>query len=136
MNLIRIYLRTLGLLAPAARLAWTLAIANLLLAGAQFAEPVLFGRVIDTLSQANGSGFSWSTLAGLLGAWAVFGLFNIVCSTLVALYADRLAHLKRQRVLTDYFEHVLELPLAYHSGTHSGRIMKIMLQGTDALFGL
>ena len=74
MNLIRIYLRTLGLLAPAARLAWTLAIANLLLAGAQFAEPVLFGRVIDTLSQANASGFSWSRLAGLLGAWAVFGL--------------------------------------------------------------
>ena len=136
MNLIRIYLRTLGLLAPAARLAWTLAIANLLLAGAQFAEPVLFGRVIDTLSQANASGFSWSRLAGLLGAWAVFGLFNIVCSTLVALYADRLAHRERQRVLTDYFEHVLELPLAYHSGTHSGRIMKIMLQGTDALFGL
>ena len=58
MNLIRIYLRTLGLLAPAARLAWTLTIANLLLAGAQFAEPVLFGRVIDTLSQANASGFS------------------------------------------------------------------------------
>ena len=136
MNLIRIYLRTLGLLAPAARLAWTLAIANLLLAGAQFAEPVLFGRVIDTLSQTNASGFSWSRLAGLLGAWAVFGLFNIVCSTLVALYADRLAHRERQRVLTDYFEHVLELPLAYHSGTHSGRIMKIMLQGTDALFGL
>ena len=66
----------------------------------------------------------------------MFGLFSIVCSTLVALYADRLAHRERQRVLTDYFEHVLELPLAYHSGTHSGRIMKIMLQGTDALFGL
>jgi glucan exporter ATP-binding protein len=39
-------------------------------------------------------------------------------------------------VLTDYFEHVLQLPLAFHSGTHSGRLMKIMLQGTDALFGL
>jgi glucan exporter ATP-binding protein len=138
MNLIRIYLRTLGLLAPAARLAWTLAIANLLLAGAQFAEPVLFGRVIDTLSQAqaNASGFSWSRLASLLAAWTAFGLFNIVCSTLVALYADRLAHGERQRVLTNYFEHVLQLPLAYHSATHSGRLMKIMLQGTDALFGL
>lgn len=109
MNLIRIYLRTLGLLAPAARLAWTLAIANLLLAGAQFAEPVLFGRVIDTLSQAqaNASGFSWSRLASLLAAWTAFGLFNIVCSTLVALYADRLAHGARQHVLTNYFEHVL-----------------------------
>ena len=138
MNLIRIYLRTLGLLAPAARLAWMLAIANLLLAAAQFAEPVLFGRVIDTLSQAqsNAAAFSWAKLGSLLAAWAAFGLFNIGCSTLVALYADRLAHRERQRVLTNYFEHVLQLPLAYHSGTHSGRLMKIMLQGTDALFGI
>ncbi len=138
MNLIRIYLRTLGLLAPAARLAWVLAVANLLLAAAQFAEPVLFGRVIDTLSlaQNNPGAFRWSALGVLLAAWCGFGLFNIGCSTLVALYADRLAHRERQRVLTDYFEHVLELPLAYHSATHSGRLMKIMLQGTDALFGL
>ncbi|MFY9990552.1 MAG: ABC transporter transmembrane domain-containing protein, partial [Rhodoplanes sp.] len=138
MNLIRIYLRTLGLLAPAARLAWALATANLLLAAAQFAEPVLFGRVIDTLSltQTNPAAFRWSTLGALLAVWGVFGLFNIVCSTLVALYADRLAHRERQRVLTDYFEHVLQLPLAFHSATHSGRLMKIMLQGTDALFGL
>ncbi|MFZ1893796.1 MAG: glucan ABC transporter ATP-binding protein/ permease [Rhodoplanes sp.] len=138
MNLIRIYLRTLGLLAPAARLAWALAIANLLLAAAQFAEPLLFGRVIDTLSltQTNPTAFRWSTLGALLAVWGVFGLFNIVCSTLVALYADRLAHRERQRVLTDYFEHVLQLPLAFHSATHSGRLMKIMLQGTDALFGL
>lgn len=138
MNLIRIYLRTLGLLAPAARLAWALAIANLLLAAAQFAEPVLFGRVIDTLSlaQTNPAAFHWSALGALLAVWGVFGLFNIVCSTLVALYADRLAHRERQRVLTDYFEHVLQLPLAFHSGTHSGRLMKVMLQGTDALFGL
>jgi ATP-binding cassette subfamily B protein len=138
MNLARIYLRTLGLLAPAARLAWTLAIANLLLAAAQFAEPVLFGRVIDTLSsaQASPSGVSWPRLTVLLAVWAAFGLFNIGCSTLVALYADRLAHRERQRVLTNYFEHVLHLPLGYHSGTHSGRLMKVMLQGTDALFGL
>ena len=68
MNLIRIYLRTLGLLAPAARLAWALAIANLLLAAAQFAEPVLFGRVIDTLSlaQTNPAAFRWSALGALL----------------------------------------------------------------------
>ena len=72
----------------------------------------------------------------LLGAWAAFGLFTIVCGVLVALYADRLAHRRRQAVLTDYFEHVLQLPLAYHGGTHSGRLMKVMLSGTDALWGL
>jgi ATP-binding cassette subfamily B protein len=39
-------------------------------------------------------------------------------------------------VLTDYFEHVLQLPLAYHDETHSGRLMKIMLEGSDALWAL
>ena len=45
-----------------------------------------------------------------------------------------LAHRCRLAVLTSYFEHVLQLPLAYHGETHSGRLMKIMLQGTDALW--
>lgn len=138
MNVFRLYLRALALLAPVKLLAWTLAVANLALAAAQFAEPVLFGRVVDTLSRAAvpGSAFAWSTLATLLAAWAVFGLFNIACGTLTALYADRLAHQQRQAVLASYFERVLEQPLAFHGATHSGRLMKVMLQGTDALWGL
>jgi ATP-binding cassette subfamily B protein len=75
-------------------------------------------------------------LSVLLSAWAGFGLFTIACGTLIALYADRLAHRRRHIVLTDYFEHVLQLPLTYHGNTHSGRLMKVMLQGTDALWGL
>ena len=51
-----------------------------------------------------------------------------------ALLPDRLAHRRRLAVLSSYFEHVLQLPLAYHGETHSGRLMKIMLQGTDALW--
>jgi len=70
----------------------------------------------------------------LLFAWAGFGLFTIFCGTLNALFADRLAHRRRLAVLTSYFEHVLQLPLAYHGEIHSGRLMKIMLQGTDALW--
>ena len=72
----------------------------------------------------------------LLSAWAGFGLFTIACGTLIALYADRLSHRRRHVVLTGYFEHVLELPLTYHGNTHSGRLMKVMLQGTDALWGM
>ncbi len=63
-----------------------------------------------------------------------FGLFTILCGTWVALYADRLSHRRRLLVLTDYFEHILQLPLAYHGETHSGRLMKIMLQGADTLW--
>jgi glucan exporter ATP-binding protein len=115
-----------------------LALANLALALALFAEPVLLGRIIDTLigAQARGEPPSWSKLATLLAAWAGFGLFTIACGTLIALYADRLAHRQRHVVMTGYFEHVLQLPLSYHANTHSGRLMKMMLQGTEALWGL
>lgn len=138
MNLVRIYMRVLGALHREARLAWILAIANLALAAAQFAQPVLFGRVIDTLTifKSDASADIWPQLITLLSVWAGFAIFTILCSTLVALYADRLAHQQRHCLLGDYFEHVLQLPLAYHGERHSGRLMKIMLQGTDSLWGL
>jgi ATP-binding cassette subfamily B protein len=137
MNLLRLYARVLEQLGPAAPLAWLLAIANVALAIAQFAEPILFGKVVDTLPKTqNEGGTAWSDLLMLLVTWAGFGIFSIVCSTLVALYADRLAHRRRQAVLTEYFEHVLQLPLAFHGGVHSGRLMKVMLQGTDSLWAL
>jgi ATP-binding cassette subfamily B protein len=131
MPLLRLYIRVLELLGKEARLGWILAGANLLLAGAQFAEPVLFGRIVDVLSGKGGTS-PWP----LLGAWVAFGLFTIAISAVVALYADRLAHRQRQAVLSSYFEHILQLPLTFHTGTHSGRLMKVMLNGTDALWRL
>ncbi|MCW5689805.1 MAG: glucan ABC transporter ATP-binding protein/ permease [Pseudolabrys sp.] len=138
MALLRLYRRVLALLGDEARLAWAIAFGNLALAVAQFAEPVLLGRIIDALSkgQASGTPPSWQHLSVLMSAWAGFGIFTIVAGTLIALHADRLAHRRRQVVLTRYFEHVLELPLSYHGNTHSGRLMKVMLEGTDALWGL
>ena len=50
MSLVRLYIRVLELLGKEAKLGWILAGANLLLAAAQFAEPVLFGRIVDVLS--------------------------------------------------------------------------------------
>lgn len=134
MSMLRLYTRVLELLGKEARLGWLLAVANLLLAASQFAEPVLFGRIVDVLSGKTvaGSGSAWP----FLGAWVAFGLFTIACSALVALQADRLSHRQRQAVLTSYFEHILQLPLTFHSGTHSGRLMKVMLNGTDALWRL
>ena len=138
--MIRLYVRVLELLGKEARLGWFLAGANLLLAVAQFAEPVLFGRIIDVLSGKPMTDTLFGTAISspwpLLGAWVAFGLFTIVCSAFVALQADRLAHRQRQAVLTGYFEHIMQLPLTFHTGTHSGRLMKVMLQGTDALWRL
>jgi ATP-binding cassette subfamily B protein len=138
MKILRLYIRVLALLGSEARLGWALAVTNVALASAQFIEPVLFGRIIDTLANAQGGTrtVSWSDVIVLVGVWVVFGLFIIGSSVLVALHADRLAHRHSQKVRTDYFEHVLQLPLSYHTGTHSGRLMKIMLTGTNTLWAL
>src|SRR3954465_10248650 len=118
MKFLRLYARVLALLGPEARLGWILALANLALAAAQFVEPVLFGRIVDTLANAQGGSrvvlwpalmalarpqggsrvVSWPELMPLVGAWVGFGLFIIVASTLVALHADRLAHRHSQKV--------------------------------------
>jgi len=132
--MIKLYIRVLDLLGKEKRLAWLLAIANLLLACAQFAEPVLFGRIIDVLTKSGTADAAQTSPWPLLAAWVGFGLFTIFCGAIVALHADRLAHRQRQAVLTDYFEHIMQLPLTFHTGTHSGRLMKVMLAGTDALW--
>ena len=101
MSMLRLYTRVLELLGNEARLGWILAGANLLLAGAQFAEPVLFGRIVDVLSGKPSTAPGASSSAWpLLAAWAAFGLFTIGSSAAVALHADRLAHRQRQAVLT------------------------------------
>jgi ATP-binding cassette subfamily B protein len=50
------FICVLALLAPNARLVRTLALSDLALACTQFAEPVLFGKVVDTLSGGQQSG--------------------------------------------------------------------------------
>ncbi|MGN6462760.1 MAG: glucan ABC transporter ATP-binding protein/ permease [Pseudolabrys sp.] len=138
MKMLHLYVRVLALLGEQVMLGWILAVANVALALAQFAEPVLFGRIIDALAGAKASESSvWlPVLLPLVAAWVGFGLFTIICGALVALYADRLAHRRRHAVLSNYFEHVIQLPLSFHSATHSGRLMKVMLAGTDTLWAL
>jgi len=138
MKILRLYIRVLALLGSEARLGWALAVTNVALASAQFVEPLLFGRIVDALANAQGGTrtVSWSDVIVLVSMWVGFGLFIIGANTMVALHADRLAHRHSQKVRADYFEHVLQLPLSYHTGTHSGRLMKIMLTGTNTLWAL
>lgn len=138
MSVFSVYARVLGLLRPQARLAIILVAANLALAVAAFAEPMLFGRIIDlmTRAQAPGETLTWNDLLPLLSAWAGFGLFSIGGAILVGLNADRLAHRRRLAVMSDYFDHVLSLPLSFHTNVHSGRLLKTMLDGANAMSGL
>lgn len=138
MKIFKLYIRVLGQLGSERNLAIALVLANLALAVAAFAEPVLFGRIIDKLTEAQkeARAVSWSELSVLMGAWGAFGFFTIAASVLVAMHADRLSHRRRLVVMGQYFEHVLHLPLGFHSSVHSGRLLKTMLDGATSMAGL
>lgn len=135
MSILAIYWRVLGYLGPERRLGILLLCCNLALAIIMFAEPILFGRIIDVMTQARvgGGTVTWSQILPLLAAWASFGLVTIAAGVMVALHADRMSHRRRLAFMQHYFEHVLHLPLSYHSGTHSGRLLKVMLEGSTSM---
>ncbi len=98
---------------------------------------MLFGRVISLLSQSDHmqSGVLWHQSLLLLGLWAGVGVIGIGSNIFVAVQTERLAHRHRIEAMSRYFRHVLALPLSFHGEAHSGRVIKTMLTGTDALFG-
>lgn len=138
MAFIHLYMRVLGLLKPDKWVAFGLTAAAIALAGLQFLEPVLFGRVIDLLSRTDRMSTEevWAAAYTLLAIWATVGLSSIGANVAVALLADRMAHRNRLLMMSRYFQHVLALPLEFHGDVQSGRLMKVMLVGTDNLFGL
>ena len=72
------------------------------------AEPILFGRIIDAISDKR-------DVVPTLALWAGLGAFNIVAFVLVARGADRLAHARRAGVLCESFERVITMPLVLAS---------------------
>lgn len=129
MNIVQTYLRALGLLASEKWLALGLVIANVAIGLVQLAEPVLFGRVVDALAGGEEA-------FPLIGLWAALGLFSILASVVVAVAADRLAHRQRLLALAKAFERAITLPVSYHAERGSGSVVRTLLAGSDALFGL
>ncbi len=138
MDFFRLYWRVLALLKHDRWVAVGLSAAAVALAGLQFLEPVLFGKVVDLLSKTDRLPVDvvWTEAFVLLGVWAAVGLSGIVANVAVALLADRMAHRNRLTSMSHYFQHVLALPLEFHGDVQSGRLMKVMLRGTDNLFGI
>jgi glucan exporter ATP-binding protein len=131
MNLLKTYLRVLGLLAPERTLAILLGLGNLAIAGVFFLEPWLFGQVVDALS-SGGHARTWH----YIGLWAGVGFGGVAASVWVSLHADRLAHRRRLAVMAQFFEHSIALPLGFHGDHHTGRLLRILHGGASSLFGI
>ncbi|WKW50200.1 glucan ABC transporter ATP-binding protein/ permease [Rhodomicrobium lacus] len=129
MKMARIYIRALGMLASERWLSIALVAAGVAIAIVQLAEPILFGRVVDALSKG-GQAFP------IIGIWAALGLFNIIASVALSIMADRLAHRQRLAAMGAAFERAINLPVSYHAQHGTGRLVRIILAGTDQLFAL
>ena len=136
MTFVRIYARVLALLRPEKKAVAFLVLGAMALVLAQFAEPVLFGRLIDRLTRsAGGAGVpSFASLLPTISAWVGFAIVSIIAAMAVSLLADRLAHRRRLAIAALFFEHALSLPMTFHSTTHSGRSLKIMIESSTGMF--
>ena len=138
MRFFKVYRRAVSVLGGDRGLVVMLGCANVLVAALQFLDPLLFGRVIGLLTRSDGMapGALWTEAAQLLGLWFAVGAGAILANIATSLHSERMAHRNRLQIMNRYFSHVLSLPLSFHGDIHSGRLMKVMLGGSDSLFGL
>ncbi|MER9415556.1 glucan ABC transporter ATP-binding protein/ permease [Mesorhizobium sp. M0306] len=129
MSLLQIYWRALGYLAADRKRVAFICGANVALAIIAILEPIMFGRVIDAISDR---GSVFSTLA----MWAGLGAFNIIAFVLVARGADRFAHQRRSEVLCQSFERVITMPLAWHHQRGTSNSLHTLLRAIETLFSL
>ena len=135
MSFFHLYRRVLGLLAGEKRTVALLGLSSVALVLTQFAEPVLLGRLINLLTGApSGRTLRFAALLPTIAAWIGFALASIGAAVAVSLLADRLAHRRRLATMALFFEHALDLPMSFHSATHSGRSLKIMIESSTGMF--
>jgi len=128
-SLLEVYFRALRYLATEKKRVFFICTANIVLAMVTIVEPILFGRVIDAISEKQ-------DVFQTLVLWAALGAFNIVAFVLVARGADRLAHARRATVLCETFEQVITMPLSWHQERGTSSALHTMLRAVEALFTL
>lgn len=129
MSLFKIYLRSLSFLSRSKVSVALIIGANIALAVAAIAEPILFGRIIDSVSKQNNS--FWPLIA-----WGGFATFSIIATVAVARAADRLAHRTRAEVLAEAFEHFVAMPVTWHNQRGSSNVFHTLVRACETLFGL
>ncbi|EEQ95829.1 glucan exporter ATP-binding protein [Brucella intermedia LMG 3301] len=128
-SLLKIYWRAMEYLAVEKAATITMCVASVLVALVTLAEPILFGRVIQAISD---KGDIFSPLA----MWAALGGFNIVAAVFVARGADRLAHRRRLGVMIDSYERLITMPLSWHQKRGTSNALHTLIRATDSLFTL
>ena len=129
MSLLEIYWRALSYLGSERRRVVVICCANVALAMAMIAEPILFGEIIEAIA-------SEESVLTQVALWAGLGTFNIIAFVLVSRGADRLAHKRRVDVLGDSFAKVISMPLSWHHAHGTSQSLHTLLRAMETLFSL
>lgn len=129
MSLLEIYWRALRYLAADGKKVAFICSANVVLAMVAIAEPILFGRIIDAISDKR-------EIVPTLALWASLGAFSIVSFVLVARGADRIAHAMRGAVLCESYSRVIGMPLSWHHERGTSNTLHTLLRAVETLFSL
>jgi len=127
--LFQVYIKALRYLAAFRFRVTLVVIANIVLAMITIIEPILFGRIIDAISEKGDA-------KTMLIAWGGFGVFNTIAYVLVAREADRLAHGRRADLLTEAFGRIISMPLSWHHQRGTSNALHTLLRASETLFGL
>jgi len=129
LTLLQVYFKALKYLASYRLRVSLVVAANIVLAVITILEPILFGRIVDAISEKKDA-------TGILIAWGCFGVFNTVAYVLVARQADRLAHGRRADLLTESFAKIISMPLSWHHQRGTSNALHTLLRAGETLFGL
>jgi len=128
-SLLKIYWRAMKYLAAEKAATTAMCVVSVLVALVMLADPILFGHVIQSISD---KGDIFTPIA----MWAALGVFNIVAAVFVARGADRLAHRRRLGVMIDSYERLITMPLAWHQKRGTSNALHTLIRATDSLFTL
>ncbi|WP_019222569.1 glucan ABC transporter ATP-binding protein/ permease [Bartonella rattaustraliani] len=126
MSLFKTYTRVLSYLNREKNISALICTANVMLAIITIAEPILFGRVIDSIAKK-------SAIIPTLTIWICFGFSHIIAYVLIARSADRLAHRRRLAVLTESFERIIAMPLIWHHQRGTSNTLHVLLRAVDCM---
>jgi ATP-binding cassette, subfamily B, beta-glucan exporter len=129
LSLLQVYFKALHYLSRYRLRVSLVVVANVVLAVITILEPILFGRIIDAISEKRDA-------STILIAWGCFGVFNTVAYVLVARQADRLAHGRRADLLTESFAKIISMPLSWHHQRGTSNALHTLLRAGETLFGL
>lgn len=114
-----------------------IALTSLLVAATRVAEPVLFGRLIDSFGQiSSAQTMSMAPIFRLIAVIAMVSAIGVVMDYWTALTADRLVHTARWKVTQQYLVHVLSLSRSFHIKQEPGALSRCMIEANNYLYNM